>query len=569
MKWNSLYARLLFCFFVLMIPLQLLGAVLIWSNNNTLRRSNAEIISGDLRQLTHSLSGAINSVSRQIYALLNERDFTLRGFPIRSPDMTTGEYNWELSRIHSRMEFISLSNNLIDDMQLVYPTLGICLSVRWGISYISGAYDYITRIQLLTLAYDKDREMLCVGRMYPSLSYTMVDEVPSSILQATLSKNAIRSMLAQCAYPEYPAAFIYHRAQQVYTNAAGEGMASALLTLTPSQRQIVLNGRSHSIFTDTDESLGYAIIRLLPDEVFYGTTRMYIRLLVLYCFLTIPAMLLYMMFIRRLVMRPVILLEGAFRRMKGGEFDFSLSVDTPAMEFRQLINGFNTMIHRIDELIHRIYKQEIYTRQIELKQLQAQINPHFLYNAFFILRHMLKNDDFAPAMSLAHYLGEYFHYLTRSARTEIPLADEYRHMTNYIYIQHLRYAKHLNTYISQLPSEIEDMLVPRLILQPLIENAFNYAIAGDGEVLLLKLSFEINNRDLYIIVEDNGLSLSDEEIDVLTERLHTDQAFNETTGMINIHKRLKLYFGADFGLALSRSALGGLRIVMKLPRPGP
>ena len=569
MKRNSLYAHLLLCFFVLMIPMQLSGAVLIWLYNNTIKKSITEVLSSDLRQLMRSFSDTINNLNGQLHVLLYERDLVLRGFPTTSAGMSTNEYWMELNNIRSRMEFITLSNNIIDDIQLVYPTLGICLSVRLGLSQITNTNDYIIRNLPLTLAYDEDRDALCVGRMYPSLSYTAANTVPSSILQATLSGNTIRQMLSSSAYPEYPAVLIYKKAGKVYCNTAGEEWDDMLLNLPSTQKSVMFKGRSYSVFVETDETLGYTVMRLLPDDVFFRTTRLYMWLLILYCLLTVPLMFFYGKLINKIVMKPVNILKDAFHKIENEEFNFALKIDTPAVEFQMLIYGFNSMLQRLDDLIHRVYRQEVYTHQIELKQLQAQINPHFLYNTFFIFRHMLKNEELTPAMSLANYLGEYFHYITRTAQTEVPLADEYRHAVNYIHIQRMRYAKRLDARIANFPDDTQYILVPRLILQPLLENVFNYAMNEEGETLILRLSFDINinRRNLHIIVEDNGKSLSDDQINILSNNLNTDQSINETTGMINIHRRLKLNFGLEFGLALSRSDLGGLRIYIKIPFP--
>ncbi len=107
-------------------------------------------------------------------------------------------------------------------------------------------------------------------------------------------------------------------------------------------------------------------------------------------------------------------LVKAFRMMRNGNLNIKLKFKTPSTEFQYLINDFNETVNQLNELIETIYKQEIYAKQIELKHLQSQIKPHFLYNSFFTLSHLIKEEDISNAVIFSNYLGEYFKYITKT-----------------------------------------------------------------------------------------------------------------------------------------------------------
>ena len=161
------------------------------------------------------------------------------------------------------------------------------------------------------------------------------------------------------------------------------------------------------------------------------------------------------------------------------------------------------MAHILDNLIHKVYEQKILTQRAELKQLQSQINPHFLYNRFFNIYRLAKDEDCENIVLFSKYLGNYYQYITRNAASEVPLSAEYEHAVNYCSIQKFRFDGRLEIRLSPLPEAFRSLKVPRMIIQPILENAFEH---GLNQVPSPSLCLNIFQEDdaLILSVENNG-----------------------------------------------------------------
>lgn len=130
--------------------------------------------------------------------------------------------------------------------------------------------------------------------------------------------------------------------------------------------------------------------------------------------------ILFSIYVYRIIHRPLSRLVRAFRKVESGDLQVELTYKS-SDEFHYLYAQFNNMVAHLKKLIFEIYEQKIRTQQSELKQLQSQINPHFLYNSFYLLYRMTKAQDFENSTRFTKYLGDYFQYMTRNGSEEVPL----------------------------------------------------------------------------------------------------------------------------------------------------
>lgn len=274
----------------------------------------------------------------------------------------------------------------------------------------------------------------------------------------------------------------------------------------------------------------------------------------------------FILYLKKLIHQPIKILLEAFSNLEKGNWSTDIRHEEND-EFGQLYEGFNKMKDRIGSLIEEVYVQTNLAQRAQLKQLQAQINPHFLYNSFFILSRRIKRGDDENAQIIAEHLGEYFRFLTRNESDYIPLRKEVEHARCYANIQAARFVSRIAIEFGELPEEAGGLLVPRLILQPLLENVFEHGLYNKMEHGLVRVSFTEDGESLLIAVEDNGEELADEDIDRMRESLGREDD-GEITGVINIHKRLKYYFKGHGGLMIDRSCLGGLKVTICLYRQG-
>src|SRR5690606_25846922 len=216
--------------------------------------------------------------------------------------------------------------------------------------------------------------------------------------------------------------------------------------------------------------------------------------------------------------KPMLTLTGAFRRLEKGDFNIKLPTDKRS-DFDYLYRQFNMMSSRLQHLMKEAYEQELRLNRAELKQLQAQMDPHFLYNIFFLMNRMIKLQDMESANQLTKYLGQFFQYITRNSSDEASLEKEVQHIEAYIGIQQLRFGRKLSVELMPLPDELKAIEVPRLVLQPIVENAFEYGLEDHELQGQLLISFEMKQAEAIIHIEDNGTEVTEQLLQELQDKL--------------------------------------------------
>lgn len=289
----------------------------------------------------------------------------------------------------------------------------------------------------------------------------------------------------------------------------------------------------------------------------------------------------FVLYTQKAIHKPMQLLVDAFEKVKKGNMRDYICYEKND-EFLYLYEGFNDMEDKLSELIREVYVQKTLVQKAQLKQLQAQINPHFLYNSFFTLSRCIKIGAYEDAEQFTKHLGNYFRFLTRNATDDTTLKQEVRHAESYSAIQGMRFEGRLEIQFGRLPMEFENQMVPRLILQPLLENAFEHGLENRMEGGILRVSFLGKGKKLEICVEDNGENAAEEVIqrmrrkvspgnsDTIADSLlnavgiQETEAMDEVTGITNIHRRLEYYFKGKAGLSIARSGLGGVSVTISM-----
>ncbi|RAP76813.1 histidine kinase [Paenibacillus montanisoli] len=280
-------------------------------------------------------------------------------------------------------------------------------------------------------------------------------------------------------------------------------------------------------------------------QIFYGAGLLVLLLGVA------SAALLY-----RNVQRPIYDLIRAVRSLRRGEYGHRIERD-PRNEFQYLIEQFNLMSDEIRTLIDKVYREELRAKESSLKHLQAQINPHFLYNNFAYIQSMAQLDRTKAIVAFTQHLSQYYRYTTRTEQQLTLLSEEMDLIRNYLEIhkmqsERLRYDEHLEEGLMQL-------LMPRLLLQPLVENAIVHGMEGKKGEFHIVITGSRTASGYAFMVDDNGCGLRPDKLESLRASLQQSSAAN-SLGLWNVHQRLRHYFGPASGLHLDHSVLGGLRV---------
>ncbi|MEW9673432.1 sensor histidine kinase [Ammoniphilus sp. 3BR4] len=268
-------------------------------------------------------------------------------------------------------------------------------------------------------------------------------------------------------------------------------------------------------------------------------------------------------FLYRNIQQPIMKLINAVKRIKHGDYSVRIS-DKSHNEFEFLNLHFNEMAAHIEELIENVYKERIISREAQLKELQAQINPHFLYNCLFFINNMVRlgNDDAINAMT--KNLAEYFRYTTRTEKLTSTMEAEIKVIENYLNIYKLRMPR-LNFKIEILES-MKMLPIPKLLLQPIVENSVVHGIEPmdtEGNINIWSTEDETH---YYIYVQDNGQGLSPLEIQELKQKLMKPLDESMGCALWNIQHRMTIHFGESARLDFKPTVNGGLTTIITWPK---
>lgn len=433
-------------------------------------------------------------------------------------------------------------------------------------------YSSLSELDKNKILYNGEKLMLLTESPYSSQADP---QKPSFFIQTTFSNISLSNFLStQRSEPESNLLLLYPGAGIILSEEAvapGSPLYARLLKL-PEE----MTADSQSIrFTCDSQTYTAAcshltpsnlyLVQYLPDNVIDRKLGpFYLMIVILFVFLVV-ASLFFSFSIYKIIHMPLNRLVKAYQAVENGDLDTHITPHGQG-EFHYLYQAFDRMISRLQDSIRQAYQQQMLAQHAELKQLQSQIDPHFLYNSFFILNKRIRADDTEGALLLSQLMGSYFQYITRNGRDFVPLWEEVSHAQSYCEIQQIRFQNRLTLQIEPVPVEASKELVPRLILQPVCENAIKYAVENSKEDTVLRLRYEQREEGLFdIIVEDNGKSLSDDWIVQMRRKLE-ERDPGEITGMINIHRRLKLRYGEKCGVLLQRGPFGGLQVTLRILR---
>ncbi|HEY8349773.1 MAG TPA: sensor histidine kinase [Clostridia bacterium] len=284
------------------------------------------------------------------------------------------------------------------------------------------------------------------------------------------------------------------------------------------------------------------------------------------------------------ISRPLRNLSEMMNKVGKGNFDVSIQPYSND-EVGVLSEHFNKMVQQVQKLIQEVYQEQYLKQKAELKSLRAQINPHFLYNTLESINWMARTRNVPEIGDMVKALGDLMR-ASISGDDFVTLNDEITNITNYLKIQKFRYGDRLGVCIGISP-DIGQIIVPKLILQPIVENSIVHGLEEKLEDGHIKISGKLENGDVVIMICDDGVGMEKEKADHLN-RLFSE--YHEGTlvsggsakvdirkdigskddmhthiGLINVDRRIKMYYGAGYGLSIS-SVLGeGTSVKAVLP----
>lgn len=269
-----------------------------------------------------------------------------------------------------------------------------------------------------------------------------------------------------------------------------------------------------------------------------------------------------------IVNKPVKALIKEIRRFEkeADGFEFKGGTDT-VTELKVISDSFRHMTVKISELMDRVRREETELRKTELKALQAQINPHFLYNTLDSIQWMCEQGRTEDASKMVSSLARLFRISISRGHELITIRDEMRHAESYLIIQSYRY-KDQFTYSFEVDPELYDSLCNKITVQPLIENAIYHGLdrsVDEGEIKISVKKAPDDENDILITVSDNGIGMTEEQCKAILKKERSDSS---GIGVKNVNDRLKIYFGEKYGITVESELDVGTTVTVRIPKKG-
>ncbi len=270
----------------------------------------------------------------------------------------------------------------------------------------------------------------------------------------------------------------------------------------------------------------------------------------------------YSLRLSRSVTRPIVELSRRAEDVVGGDLTVREPVQSETVEIQMLSEGMEQMIDRINAQIQEITQKQASLRRTELALLQAQIDPHFLYNTMDTIIWLIEADRPQAAVEMVSNLSDFFRHCLSKGEDVITLAEEERHVRSYLQIQHARY-KDILDYEIQIDPALQNVTLPKLTLQPLVENALYHGIKckrGKGHI---RITSKTEDGDILLQIADDGAGMSPERLEALRRAMATGERVG--FGLVTVHERLRLLFGSPYGLTLASQEGAGTTVTARIP----
>lgn len=358
---------------------------------------------------------------------------------------------------------------------------------------------------------------------------------------------------------------VYHpQQQQLYNELQTENISLIMNAKT----DVVTAGKGddEKIYAlSHSETTGWTIVGCMNMSELLKNSRKARSIYVLVALGLIAVALVISSEIARNITFPIQKLRDSMKRVQKGDFSAAEIEVYSDNEIGSLTRSFNVMTHKIQDLMAQNIQEQEQKRKIELKALQSQINPHFLYNTLDTMGSIAEIQGCIQVSNLCQSLAGLFRYSLDMKNPLSTVSGELVHLKNYIYVMNVRMQNQVE-YEFHIDDNVLQDTLPRISIQPLVENALNHGLKNQKGKKKVIISAGIRDDDLLISVEDNGIGMSDEKIRELFSEDPGEKQKNRSIGIFNIHKRMQYLYGESYGVKIKSEPEKGTVVFLEIPR---
>ncbi|MEG0779461.1 MAG: sensor histidine kinase [Oscillospiraceae bacterium] len=326
-------------------------------------------------------------------------------------------------------------------------------------------------------------------------------------------------------------------------------------------------GREYYVCGQSNGLTGWVSYSLIAMDSILEQLRGLRALILLFVVLCTCVASAFLFFVTYALVAPLKQLSAAMANVHRGDFSEQLQTRRRD-EMGQLIHSYNFMLRRIKELIGEVYQEKLAQKDAELEALQLQINPHFLYNTLDSINWMAIDAGDLPVSKAIIDLGNLMEYSLYSQSSFATLHEELCYVGSYLRLQKNRLENRLRYEISCCAGA-ESRLVPRLILQPIVENAITHGLEPTPNGGVLTIDIREDAAELVIVVRDNGAGMEQSQVTALLSGQTAGQQGHTCIGVRNVDKRLRLHYGEGYRLGIESAPGSGTAVTLRIPQTEP
>ena len=328
---------------------------------------------------------------------------------------------------------------------------------------------------------------------------------------------------------------------------------------------VQIQGGSYQIRSELSPYTGWRTVGVFSMDEVMSSVNTIVYILFTCVIISLVLVVIVSFKFSRTLTNPIFKLKRLMKQAESGDLTVRFNFEHND-EIGELGQSFNHMIARIDQLIQMVYVEQENKRTAEMKSLQEQIKPHFLYNTLDTISWMARDYDAEDIVRLVDALTNMFRIGLSHGKDIITVKEEITHVSNYLYIQKIRYKDKLN-YVIHVDESLYAIEVPKLILQPLVENAIYHGVKakrGGGTITITGVP---EGENLVFTVQDDGAGMLQEKVEELNRRMSERSVLDEqkSFGLFYIRERIQLCYGKGYGVHVESTLGEGTRVTITLP----
>lgn len=437
--------------------------------------------------------------------------------------------------------------------------------------------------------HDESFVVRTAGKKFITYSVPYVDKATASNkggIVVDIEEKAITSVV-ESGIIQNGFFFLLDENQEVFYHTNGESSTEDLLTEATGivQGELkngrinqnapkTIRGKNSMVVYQQSSTANWTLVGVIPQKYFTDSLKNLIYMMMLMLAVIAIVAVAIASFLAKHFTNPIINMKQGMKLVEKGDLTVTILPDGTD-ELAELSGSFNHMVMKIRKLVDSIYDKQELLRKSEFKALQAQINPHFLYNSLDSIIWLLRMDRTNEAIVILQNLIVLFRIFLSKGHEVIPVRQEVRHLDSYLQIQSMRYSRKF-TYTVDVPEEYKDFYTLKLILQPLVENSIYHGMSAEHGSIHIHVSLIMGKDTLTFRVEDTGQGMSEEQLERLRESIQVQAKREEDVlassekeggyGLQNVNERIKIYFGAQYGLSIESKQGEGTTVNVVIPK---